>query len=131
MLYSNTDTHGSTTRTVSKVLQFGLWMMIVAIAFFMQVVPFLLVLTMFNLAIGVTSGAALILIPVVAFGMFFFACWIASRKTDFFTGEAQAREHAKRQIYIAPYPKRDGPMPPRGMHSGLAAHLQRFRSHLY
>jgi len=131
MQYTGVRSDGPTERTVPKLLRMGFWMAILAIAFFMQVVPFLLILTMLNLAIGVTSGVALILIPVVAFGMFFFACWIATRQTRNLSGEAQAREHAKRQIYVAPYPRRDGPMQLRNMHTCLLPHLQRFRSRLY
>ncbi|MEM9682460.1 MAG: hypothetical protein AAF942_04265 [Pseudomonadota bacterium] len=71
---------GGVTR-VSKTLQIVLWITILTIAFFMQVVPFLLVLTMVNLAFGVTSATALILLPVAAFAMLSFACWIATRRT--------------------------------------------------
>ena len=66
---------------VSGVLQVVLWFVILIIAFFMQVVPFLLVLTMLNLAVGITSGTALILVPAAAFAMLSFACWIATRRT--------------------------------------------------
>jgi len=131
MPYSDSHSRQPTVRMVPRLLRMGLWFGILAIAFFMQVVPFLLVLTMFNLAIGITSGAALVLIPVVAFGMLFFACWIATRHTRNLTGEAQAFEHAKRQIYIPPYPTREGRMPGRGVSAGLIPHLQRLRSRLY
>lgn len=63
------------------VLQVGLWMLILVFAFFMQVIPFLLVLTMFNLAVGISSGVALILIPAAAFGMLSLACWVATKRT--------------------------------------------------
>lgn len=66
---------------VSKTVQVVLWIAILTIAFFMQVVPFLLVLTMVNLAFGITSGTTLILVPVAAFAMLSFACWIATRRT--------------------------------------------------
>ena len=66
---------------ISGVVQIALWVVIVIIAFFMQVVPFLLVLTMLNLAVGITSGAALILVPAAVFAMLSFACWIATRRT--------------------------------------------------
>lgn len=131
MLYTDSRARGPIRRTVPKLLQLGLWITVLAIAFFMQVVPFLLVLTMFNLAIGVTSGVALVLIPVVAFGMLSFACWIATRQTKALTGEAQVREHAKRQIYIAPYAKRGGAMDARNAQAALALRLQRWRSRLY
>lgn len=131
MQYTGVRPQDSPARIVPKLLRIGFWASILAIAFFMQVVPFLLILTMLNLAIGITSGVALILIPVAAFGMLFFACWIATRQTRNMSGEAQALEHAKRQIYVAPYPQRDGPMQLRNMHTGLLPHLQRFRSRLY
>lgn len=131
MPYSDARPRGPLTRTVPKLLQLGLWIAILAIAFFMQVVPFLLVLTMFNLAVGITSGVALILIPAVAFGMLFLACWIATRQTRKLTGEALTREHAKRQIYIAPYHREGGSMQGRNVHAGLWPQLQRWRSRLY
>ena len=39
------------------------------LAFFMQVMPFLLVLTLVNISFGVSSSVALFLIPTVLFGM--------------------------------------------------------------
>jgi len=131
MTSSNTATRAAPSRSVSRLLRLGLWTSIVVFAFFMQVLPFLLVMTMFNLAIGVKSGTTLVVIPVVAFGMFFFACWLATRYTRRRSGEAEAMDLAKRQIYIAPYPTRDGPMRTSNAHVGMLPHLQRFRSRLY
>jgi len=131
MTSSNTATRTAPSRRVSRLLQLGLWTIIVVFAFLMQVLPFLLVMTMFNLAIGVESGATLVVIPVVAFGMFFFACWLATRHTRRRSGEAEAMDLAKRQIYIAPYPTRDGPMLTSNANAGMLPHLQRFRSRLY
>ena len=113
---------------VSRALQIGLWLTILIIAFFMQVVPFLLVLTMFNLAIGITSGAALVIIPVAAFGMLSFACWIATRR-------ARNRLPAQRQsrggpVYMAEYNGRGngpGTATTLSIHQRLVTHLRNRR----
>ncbi|MGY8958730.1 MAG: hypothetical protein ACKVKG_04215 [Alphaproteobacteria bacterium] len=46
-----------------------LWAGVFLLAFVMQVVPFLLILTMINLAFGVSSTTTLIILPVALFGM--------------------------------------------------------------
>jgi len=66
---------------VWNLVEYGAWIGIVLLALLLQVIPFLLVLTMFNLAVGISSGVALAAIPVCIFGMVFTACWIASRRT--------------------------------------------------
>jgi len=85
---------------LSATIQVVLWIAILLIAFFMQVVPFLLVLTMLNLAVGITSGTALILVPVAAFAMLSFACWIATRRT-----RNMLPEPVQHRTYIAPHGK--------------------------
>jgi hypothetical protein len=67
--------------TLMAVLNIGLWMTIVLLAFFMQVMPFLLVLVLLSLSFGISSATALILIPTVLFGMLVLACWYASVRT--------------------------------------------------
>ena len=64
--------------TTVNILNAGLWILIVFLAFSMQVMPFLLVLTLINISFGVSSEVALILIPVVLFGMLIGACVYAS-----------------------------------------------------
>ncbi|MGB0553988.1 MAG: hypothetical protein ACPGQV_15705 [Alphaproteobacteria bacterium] len=64
--------------TTVNLLNAGLWILIVFLAFFMQVMPFLLVLTLINISFGVSSEVALILIPVVLFGMLVGGCVYAS-----------------------------------------------------
>lgn len=61
-------------------LNAGLWILIVFLAFFMQVMPFLLVLTLINISFGVSSEIALILIPAVLFAMLVGACIYASSR---------------------------------------------------
>ena len=104
---------------ISAVVQIALWMVIVIIAFFMQVVPFLLVLTMLNLAVGITSGTALILVPVAAFAMLSFACWIATRRT-----RNLLPEPLPQRTYIPPTGKN---APPLTVHQRLIPLLQRWR----
>jgi len=91
---------------VSRALQISLWLIVLVIAFVMQVVPFLLVLTMFNLAIGITSGAALLIIPVAAFGMLSFACWIATRRAKNLLPAQQKPRGGP--VYMADYNGRNG-----------------------
>lgn len=67
--------------TTMAILNAILWMVIVCLAFFMQVMPFLLVLTLVNISFGVSSGVALVLIPAVLFGMLVAACVYASTRT--------------------------------------------------
>ena len=64
--------------TTVNILNAGLWILIVFLAFSMQVMPFLLVLTLINISFGVSSEVALILIPVGLFGMLIGACVYAS-----------------------------------------------------
>jgi hypothetical protein len=68
-------------RRGTAVLELGFWVMIVTLAFIMQGIPFLLVLTLFNIAIGVSSATALVIIPIAVFGMLFLACWFATQQT--------------------------------------------------
>jgi hypothetical protein len=105
---------------ISAVLQVGLWIAILVIAFFMQAVPFFLVLTMVNLAVGVSSGVALIVIPVAAFGMLALACWIATRRARNILPDPLPQ-----RTYIAPYGVADGN--PLTANQRLVTVLQRLR----
>ena len=106
----------------SRVMTAGLWLTILTIAFFMQVVPFLLILTMLNLAVGVTSGVALVLIPIAAFGMLLLACWFATRRTR----DLLPPPMKDGQIYISPTGKPSGHMSARNVHACLLPHLKRW-----
>lgn len=66
--------------SVSAVAQAVVWVGIVVLALIMQVMPLLLILTLFNIAIGVSSTAMLIIIPTALFGMLFVACSIAEKR---------------------------------------------------
>jgi hypothetical protein len=116
---------GSSRIGFPGALQIGLWILILIFAFFMQVVPFLLVLTMFNLAVGVTSGAALIVIPVAAFCMLSVACWIATRRTRNLLPEPLPQPG-----YTAPYGVA-GAQDAQTTHQRLIPILQRWRSRFY
>lgn len=107
---------------ISGTVQIVLWIAILVIAFFMQVVPFLLVLTMLNLAVGITSGTALILVPAAAFAMLSFACWIATRRTRNMLPEPLPQPN-----YVAPYGRGGGPGEPLTTHQRLIPFLQRWR----
>lgn len=107
---------------LSGTLQVVLWIVILVIAFFMQVVPFLLVLTMLNLAIGITSNTALIVVPTAAFGMLAFACWIAARRTRNALPAPMPPPN-----YVAPYGRGHGDSEPLTTHQRLVPILQRWR----
>lgn len=66
-------------QTAFNILQIAFWASVVLFAFIMQVIPFLLILTMVNIAFGVSSTATLIIIPVAFFGMLISACLIVER----------------------------------------------------
>jgi len=65
--------------SVSAVAQASMWIVIVVFALIMQVMPLLLILTLFNIAIGVSSTAMLIIIPAALFGMLIVACSAAEK----------------------------------------------------
>ncbi len=66
--------------SVSAVAQASIWIMIVVLALIMQVMPLLLILTLFNIAVGVSSTAMLIIIPTALFGMLLVACNVAEKR---------------------------------------------------
>lgn len=64
--------------TTMALLNAGLWIVIVMLAFMLQVLPFLLVLVLLSISFGISSTVALVMIPAVLFAMLFGACWYAS-----------------------------------------------------
>lgn len=64
----------------SAIAQASVWVLIVVLALFMQVMPLLLILTLFNIAVGVSSTAMLIIIPAALLGMLVVACNVAERR---------------------------------------------------
>ncbi len=65
---------------LSTVVQAGAWVVIVLLALIMQVMPLLLILTLFNIAVGVSSTTVLVIIPVALFGMLLVACSVAEQR---------------------------------------------------
>ncbi|MPY75371.1 MAG: hypothetical protein GEU87_14045 [Alphaproteobacteria bacterium] len=118
--------HSGQTVGFSGLLQVGLWIIILVFAFFMQVIPFLLVLTMFNLAVGISSGVALILIPAVAFGMLSLACWVATRRTRNILPDPLPQPG-----FIAPFSAGGGNADAPTTHQRLIPLLQRWRWRFY
>ena len=102
--------------TVMNFLNVGLWVTIVLLAFFMQVMPFLLVLTLINISFGVSSEVALILIPAVLFSMLVAACIYAS-----------SRSRNKLPAPLPVYRTGDGPDPLKGLATCMMPHTRRFR----
>ena len=85
-------------RSVALALQTGFFIGIVALAFIMQVVPFLLVMTMLSMAFGITSGVMLVIIPITVFGMFGVACWFAeTRRRKWHRPKSHLSPHDQRQ----------------------------------
>ena len=68
-------------RMTLNLLEYGLWTLIVIVALVLEVLPVFLVVMIFSLAVGVPSGPALLLIPVVLIAMIVVACIIATRVT--------------------------------------------------
>lgn len=101
----------------STIAQVGLWILVVVVALIMQVVPLLLVLTIFNMAIGVSSSTMLVVIPAVLFGSIVIACCIAERR--------------RRSQLPVPLPTRTGSVYPSGdmrnMVANMLPHLKRDR----
>lgn len=61
-------------------LAYGLiWTGVFLAAFFMQVVPFMLILTMISIAFGVSSTVTLIIVPVALFAMICLAALVVER----------------------------------------------------
>ena len=65
---------------MTTLLNSLLWFVIGLLAFSMQVMPFLLVLTLISISFGISSGVALIIIPLVLFAMLVIACCYVSRR---------------------------------------------------
>ncbi len=59
---------------------YGLWMVILVLAFFLQVVPVLLVVAIFSLAVGLSVGVEFVAIPLVVLAIVLVACLIAARR---------------------------------------------------
>lgn len=64
----------------SLIFYAAVWMAIVVLAFFMQAIPLLLIITMINMSLGVTSPVALIALPAALFGTVVLVCMRASRR---------------------------------------------------
>lgn len=68
-------------RMILNLLEYGLWTLIVIVALVLEVLPVFLVVMLFSLAVGVPTGPALVLIPVILIAMIVVACMIATRLT--------------------------------------------------
>lgn len=100
--------------SVSTIAQAVIWIGIVTLALIMQVMPLLLILTLFNIAVGVSSTAMLIVIPAALFGMLLVACSIA--------------ENRRKDRLPPPLPPREGrPHPDMAMRSTAACVLPYLR----
>ena len=84
-------------RVVSTLAGYGLWMVVLAIAFFLQVVPVLLVVAMFGLAVGLSVGVEFVALPLIVLAIVLAACLIASRR--------RAGRRRRRQFFAGPRPR--------------------------
>ncbi len=64
----------------SSIVHAALWVLVIILAFVMQVFPLLLILTMLNMAIGISSNAVLIAIPAAILGTLVLAFIFAARR---------------------------------------------------
>ena len=64
----------------SLIVHAALWVLVLTLAFVMQVAPLLLILTMFNMAVGISGPAALIAVPVALLGTLVMAFAYAERR---------------------------------------------------
>ena len=66
--------------SAAAIAEASIWIVIVVFALIMQVMPLLLILTLFNIAVGVSSTTVLIIIPIALFGIVFVACSIGEKR---------------------------------------------------
>ena len=104
--------------TMMNVLNAGLWIVIVMLAFVLQVLPFLLVLLLLSISFGLSSAVSLVMIPTVLFGMLVAACWYAS-----------VRVRRRLPAPLPVYRMDDAPDPERGVAACMLPHLRRYRMH--
>ena len=64
----------------AAVVHAALWIVVIILAFVMQVIPLLLILTLFNMAVGISSAAALIAVPIALLGTLLIAFSFAERR---------------------------------------------------
>ena len=64
----------------ASILHTAFWVVVIILAFVMQVLPLLLILTLFNMAVGVSSGVVLIAIPIALFGTLLLAFSFAEKR---------------------------------------------------
>ncbi len=65
---------------ISLIVSAAIWVVVIILAFVMQVIPLLLILTMFNMAVGISSGAVLIAVPAALLGTLLLAFGYAERQ---------------------------------------------------
>ncbi|PPR22166.1 MAG: hypothetical protein CFH40_01407 [Alphaproteobacteria bacterium MarineAlpha10_Bin3] len=64
----------------ATILHAAIWVVVIILAFVMQVMPLLLILTLFNMALGISSAAALIAVPIALLGTLLLAFSLAERR---------------------------------------------------
>lgn len=104
--------------TMMTVLNAGLWLTIVLLAFLLQVLPFLLVLLLLSISFGLSSTVSLVLIPTVLFGMLVAACWYAS-----------VRSRRRLPAPLPVYRTDQQPDHERGLVACMLPHSRRYRMH--
>ena len=102
--------------TISGLINLVVLLVIVFLAFFMQVMPFLLVLTLINISFGISSSLALFVIPIVLFAMLIAACVYAA-----------ARSRNKLPAPLPVYRTDHETQPWKGLEAVMELHYRRFR----
>ena len=102
--------------TISGLINLVVLLVIVFLAFFMQVMPFLLVLTLINISFGISSSLALFVIPIVLFAMLIAACVYAA-----------ARSRNKLPAPLPVYRTDHETQPWKGLDAVMELHSRRYR----
>jgi hypothetical protein len=69
------------TIRAADILFYGLWALVLIVAFILQVIPAFLIVMLFSLAVGVPIGAALTVVPFAFIAVLIASCVIASKLT--------------------------------------------------
>ena len=103
--------------TIGGLINLVVLVVIVLLAFLMQVMPFLLVLTLINISFGVSSSLALFVIPIALFAMLIAACVYAAART-------REKLPAPLPVYRADHYE---PKPWKGLEAVMELHSRRYR----
>ena len=73
-----------------KLLPYALWIAILIIALFLEMIPVFMIVFVISVAFGAPTLAASVIVPIAFLGMIIVACLIASKVTRRLTVESRA-----------------------------------------